>query len=103
MKRKKEQSGLKRRPLTALAEIFQVPVVTAGESRLTLSGSDRLLIENHRGLAAYGPAEIAVECASFRVRVGGSRLGLVAMTRHELVIGGCIRSIMLEAGRGRRL
>ena len=63
-----------------------------------LAGDKRVLIENHRGVKAYGDSCIRV-CTSYgQLCISGSAMELVQMTRQQLVISGRIDSIVLTRG-----
>ncbi len=80
-----------------LAERLELPEETLpGTLRLTALDDRRLLIENHRGLLAYGTEEIRVSTARGRVTVRGSDLAMRAMDRMALLIAGRLQSIEWE-------
>lgn len=66
-----------------------------------IAGSRRVLIENHRGVAAYGPDEIVVRGTLGFIRVLGDQLVLARMTPQQLVICGQIRGVELSGMEGR--
>jgi sporulation protein YqfC len=59
-------------------------------------GSRRVLIENHRGVAAYGSNEIIVRGNTGYIRILGEKLILARMTNQQLVICGRIHGVELE-------
>ena len=82
-----------------LCERLELPEdALPGLARVTLSGGRRALIENHRGILAYGPAYIAVAIEGGQLGLSGRELRLLAMNRRELLIGGEIEQ--LEWGTG---
>ena len=60
-----------------------------------LAGQNRVLIENHGGILAYGLEEIIVQVAYGSLKVMGSQLRLMELCREQLVITGQIASIHL--------
>ncbi len=85
----------KRRPaLRAAAAFFEAPAqVALGVGRVTVTGSSRLLVENHRGIISYSDSCIQVACGSFAVCIHGSGLGLGAMNKKELTVLGNISAV----------
>lgn len=80
-----------------LAERLDLPPDAAGEAtRLTALDDRRLLIENHRGLLAYGTEEIRVAGARGELVLRGTELGLRAMNRSALLIAGRLRRLDWE-------
>ena len=76
-----EKQGLKPRTLT---EIY---------------GSERLLVEQHRGILAYGTDCIRIAATFGQLVVEGENLRLCCMSRSRLVIRGKLHSVGLEVGR----
>ncbi len=80
-----------------LAERLELPQeALPGALRLTALDDRRLLIENHRGLLAYGTEEIRVSAARGQLRVRGSELTMRAMDRAALLIAGRLQSVEWE-------
>lgn len=65
----------------------------AGAPQVTVTGTGRLRVENHRGLVDYSEEELTLAAAGFLLRVRGEGLELLAMTDLELVVTGSIRSL----------
>ncbi len=63
-----------------------------------LAGQNRVLIENHGGVLAYGLEEITVKVAYGSLKVMGSQLRLMELCREQLVITGQIASVHLMGG-----
>ena len=61
-----------------------------------LAGDRRVLIERHSGVTRYSPCVITVKVSYGVVHINGTGLELTQMTRHQLVISGCIQAISLE-------
>ena len=80
-----------------LAERLELPQeALPGALRLTALDDRRLLIENHRGLLAYGTEEIRVAAARGALTVRGSGLTMSAMDRSALLIVGHLQRIEWE-------
>lgn len=63
-----------------------------------LYGSERLLVEQHRGIVSYGTQCIRI-AATFGILVAeGEELQLCCMSRSQLVIRGRLRGLRLEEG-----
>lgn len=60
-----------------------------------LAGENRILIENHKGLAAYGCNEIQVKVSYGILSICGNKLCISNMTQFRLVVAGCIDSITI--------
>lgn len=71
-----------------------------GVPRVTLMGTEKVMVENHRGLLGYSREEIAVACGRIQLRIGGSGLELYCMTADCLVIRGKIAAVELHQGTG---
>ena len=83
--------------LEALAGRCDLPAdVVAGVPKITVTGTSRVLVENHRGLLAYSDTEVAVDGKNARVRVRGDGLLLRAMDREMLLVTGTITGVDLE-------
>lgn len=86
----------KRMSLTRAAEVFDVPGQPAlGVARITVTGSRRAHIENHRGLIEYGPEIIGVSAGDMTIKLRGRELEITAMSDVELVVTGEISAVEL--------
>lgn len=72
--------------------------VFPGQSLVEVVGDRRVLIENHRGVKEYGTEKICVKVKHGTILICGSNLTLRCMTRSQLVISGCIQSILINRG-----
>lgn len=63
-----------------------------------LVGEHRVLIENHRGVNAYGPEEIQVSVEKGIITVYGNGMELACMTKNLLIITGNIDGVRLRRG-----
>lgn len=70
-----------------------------GVPLLELAGEHRVLIENHKGVVAYGQTEISVKVAYGCICIAGCNLELMRMSKSQLVITGTISRIELFRGR----
>lgn len=86
--------GKGRNPIAGAALFFNLPEDTAaGEPKLTVTGSRRALVENHKGVFEFSGECIEINGGRTRLRVRGVELTLLSMTRSELLIGGRISSV----------
>ena len=67
-----------------------------GQPIVEIAGECRVLIENHRGVAAYGSEKILVNVKFGCVCVCGCDLEMMRMTKEQLVICGKIHSVQLH-------
>ena len=79
-----------------LAGVFDIPGMAVGETRVTVTGTERVYVENHRGIAEYSQEQISVRCGRMLLTVVGSRLRLRAMDRRDLLITGRIICVRYE-------
>lgn len=75
------------------------PESVPGQPIIEIAGDRRVLIENHRGVAAYGRERILVNVKYGTVCICGCNLELVHMTKEQLVITGRIDSMALQRRR----
>ena len=64
--------------------------------RLTLTGREQVLIENHKELLSYSAELVEIGCGRVHLRIRGERLLLRAMDREELLITGKIFAVEVE-------
>lgn len=71
----------------------------AGQPLVEWIGNHRVLIENHRGIKAFSICEVivGVKCGCYKVI--GQNLGVAQMSKHSLVITGCIEAVQYYGGR----
>ena len=72
------------------------PESATGAPRITISGGDRVLVEGHRGLLEYAQDRIAAAGPGCRILIKGEGLGLVTMSRREMVVSGRLWAVELE-------
>lgn len=63
---------------------------------ISLHGSYAVVLENHRGMIAYGPEEVCVKTKTGMVRVQGERLCIHCMTKKTLELRGKIHRVEIE-------
>ena len=68
----------------------------AGMPLMELTGSRRLLLENHRGVTEYTPERICVGVCGGTVCVSGRCLTIARMTARQLIITGHIALVELQ-------
>ena len=76
-----------------------IPEVIPGQPIVEIAGERRVLIENHRGVCAYGQEKIVVNVSYGSVCICGCNLEMIHMTKDQLVIYGRIDSIGLQRRR----
>ena len=74
--------------------------VIPGQPVVELLGEGRVLIEGHKGVAAYSDQEITVKTRLGVVRIVGSNLKLTSISAHRLVISGYISCVYLAGRQG---
>ncbi len=79
-----------------IADRLELPAGAAGLVKLTVMGSSRALIEDHRGLAGYTSRRIDVNAGRTRLVIHGEGLTLAAMDREALLVTGRILSVDFE-------
>ena len=92
----KQPKGLVEKLMHA-AELHNEPL--PGVPLLELSGTRRVLIENHGGVTQYTQQEICIKVRYGLICVCGTGLELACMSKERLVITGCIDAIRLMKGR----
>jgi len=75
--------------------------VTSDLPRITLTGNERVQVEQHKGLMTYLPEEIVLLCSHGKIRVAGQGLQMKRYTRAEAVIVGEISGVWVEDGGAR--
>ena len=74
--------------------------VTSDVPRLTLTGHERLHVEQHKGLVDYTPEAIALRTACGLLRIDGAGMRFVTYTAVEAVIVGRIDAISFPGQGG---
>ena len=73
-----------------LSERLSLPGEALGVLKLSVAGSRRALIENHRGLLLCTPERIAVRGGRGSLSLQGTELRIEAMNERELLVVGKI-------------
>ncbi|NLK07875.1 MAG: sporulation protein YqfC [Firmicutes bacterium] len=86
----------KHRLLQGLTHTLDLPAeVMLDLPRTTLTGSSKILIENHKGILSYQPEHIRVLTAQGETVVRGKRLKIESLFATDVVITGVIHGIEL--------
>ena len=80
-------------------ELFSREVIS-DVPRITLTGHERLHVEQHKGLVDYAPDAIALRTACGLMRIDGAGMRFVTYTAAEAVILGRIDSITFPGPGG---
>lgn len=71
-----------------------------GQPIAEIAGTQRILIENHRGILEYSEGRIRTAVAFGSITVCGTGLELSRMTSQQLLIRGSIQSVHLTREEG---
>ena len=74
------------------------PVSLPGITIIEIAGFQRVLVENHCGVIAYGTCEIRIRTNYGCISISGRKLNLAIITRERLVITGEIDGLSLHKG-----
>jgi len=78
-------------------EIFEIPVeLSTNEPKLTITGFERLLIENYKGILEYQDYFVRVNTHIGIININGFNLNLEEMTSDDLLVTGKIEGIDFE-------
>lgn len=75
--------------------------VTSNVPRITLTGHERLHVEQHRGLIDYEPENIVLRTSCGLMRVAGAGMCFRLYTEGEALITGRIDSVAFQQKEGR--
>ena len=67
-----------------------------GASLIEIYGYERVLIENHRGIACYEQKQILVKVDFGMIIISGGKLALRNMSKYKIIITGDIHSVNLH-------
>ena len=70
----------------------------SGESLVEISGDQRVLVENHKGVVSYSGENVRIRTTYGLLSIAGLKLEVVFMTEQQLVITGVICGISIERG-----
>lgn len=83
--------------LSLIAEAVDAPQeLLPGMALIEITGSQRILIENHCGVTEYEPDLVRVKLPFGAVVIHGSRLKITRMMKNRLVIVGTLLGLELE-------
>lgn len=77
-------------------QLSTMPEPLPGMPLVEITGQNRVLIENHRGVCCYGQEKIRVRVSYGEITVAGCRLELTRMSREAVVITGRIDCVSLH-------
>ena len=69
-----------------------------GETLVEIVGYRRVLVEHHQGVIQYSTDMISIKVKYGTISVCGRNLELTRMNCDQVIISGCIHSIMLQGG-----
>ena len=72
--------------------------VVSDMPRITLTGSERVHVEQHKGLIAYQPEEVVFRVAPGRLTVSGQELRFRLYTSNEAILTGHVDSVAMAGG-----
>ena len=61
-------------------------------------GKNRVLIENHDRVLGYSPDQICIKVSYGELCVSGKQLVFAKLSAEQLVITGCVESVLLAGG-----
>ena len=83
--------------LEKLARRTDLPAdIVAGTIKVALTGTEQVLVENHRGILAYTDGLVEVNGKGVLLRIRGEKLLLRAMDSEMLLVTGKIFGVDLE-------
>lgn len=78
-------------------ELFPKEIIS-DMPRVTMTGSERVHVEQHKGLIAYQPEEVVFRVASGRLTVTGQELRFRLYTSGEAILTGRVDSVAIAGG-----
>lgn len=75
--------------------------VTSNVPRITMTGHERLRVEQHRGLIDYAPDSIVLRTSCGLMRIAGAGMNFGMYTAAEAVITGRIDSVSFQVQEAR--
>lgn len=79
-----------------LAERFDLPAEALGAIRVTLTGDNRLVVENHGGILEYSSERLVLSTGKQRLIVSGDGLCIAEMKGRTILARGKIQILELE-------
>ena len=80
-------------PIYRAAEHMALPSEVIGASQIEITGYRQILLCGHKGIRQYGETEIIVYMRDCAVRLQGCGLGILSMSKTELLISGVLDSV----------
>lgn len=78
----------------AVSEMFELPKeITLNLPKISMIGSNQMLVENHRGVIEYTPQRIRVNSSIGVIRIQGSEMKLKNIAADDIMITGGIKVI----------
>ena len=78
-------------------ELFPKEVVS-DMPRVTVTGNERVHVEQHKGLIAYQPEEVVFRVAAGRLTVLGKELRFRLYTSNEAIVTGYVDGVTMAGG-----
>ena len=79
------------------ASAFSIPKdVIPGEPMVTMTGRQKVYIENYHRIVSFQDEEIKLLAKTCRILVHGKRLRIEYYTRDDMLIAGLIHSVSME-------
>jgi sporulation protein YqfC len=96
-----KRPGKRRDWFEKFINFFELPSeVLLDLPRLVMSGNEKLIIENHRGLLEYTNEIVRVETTHGEIRITGEDLNLVSIVQEEIWLEGRINRVEMPEWRG---
>ena len=79
---------------SAVSEMFELPrEIMLNLPKISMIGSNQMLVENHKGVIEYTPQRIRVNSSIGVIRVQGNDMKLKNIAADDIMITGGIKSI----------
>lgn len=86
-----------RKVVKTFAELLELPQdIVMDQSRLTIIGNYKLLIENHKGIIEYTAERIRIKIGKDELLIGGSGLALSTIQVDQILVEGTLSVIRFE-------
>lgn len=93
MRKTKKKTKIQNR----MSEILELPEeIISKEPKITISGFNKMLIENYKGVLEYQEFYIRLNTYTGIININGFNLGLNEMTSDDILITGKIESVDFE-------
>lgn len=87
--------AMHRRSIYQMAEEMDLPAQAMGDWHLEITGGRQILLSGHKGIRSYSDTEICVEFRDCALRLQGRELGILSMTKTELLLRGTLDTVSL--------